>query len=213
MPTHGGKYRQRRFSLRPNDPAGTLDDQHRFEALVLPHLDAAYNLARWLARDEGDADDIVQDAYLRAFRYIGNLKGEDAKPWLLGIVRNSFRSHAARRRRDMALPLPEDRYADEAEPPPRGAPPADPGDDPELKLIKSEQEMKLGHLVGSLPIEFREVIVLREFEDLSYKAIAEIVGVPLGTVMSRLARARKLLRDRWLAQVESAEGELLHGLR
>jgi RNA polymerase sigma-70 factor (ECF subfamily) len=186
------------------------EKSRRFEALMLPHLDAAYNLARWLVRDELDAEDIVQDAYLRAFRFFDGFRGEEAKPWLLAVVRNSYRNFAARKRRNSAVPLPEETNADEYGD--RGGPVRLPADDcdPESQLIQSDHASTLDRLVKALPVEFREVLILREFEDMSYKAIAEIIDAPIGTVMSRLARARALLRDRWMAQVE---GGAQHDMR
>ncbi len=177
---------------------------------MLPHLDAAYNLARWLVRDDLDAEDIVQDAYLRAFRFFDGFRGEEAKPWLLAVVRNSYRNFTARKRRNSAVPLPDESNVDELDE--RGGSVRLPADDrdPESQLIRSDHALTLDRIVQSLPVEFREVIILREFEDMSYKAIAELIDAPIGTVMSRLARARALLRDRWMTQVE---GETGHDMR
>lgn len=164
--------------------------RRRFEQLVLPHLDAAYNLARWLNRAE--ADDVVQDAMLRAFRAFDGWRGSDAKPWLLAIVRNCHYTAAGQRQRRRAVPLPE---AGEAELVETGA-------DPECKAIEMDRARKLNAAIAELPDEFREALILRESEDLSYREIAEVMGVPIGTVMSRLARARALLREKWLARAE-----------
>jgi RNA polymerase sigma-70 factor (ECF subfamily) len=166
------------------------DRRRRFEAQALPHMDAAYNLARWLSRSPADADDIVQDAMLRAFRGFDGFRGGDARAWLLTIVRNCWRSagSATSRRGHTAL---DDGLADAA-----------PG--PEETAVQSGQQRRLDALVGRLPEDFREVLVLRELEDMSYREIAEVTGAPIGTVMSRLARARILLRD--YAQENVKEG-------
>jgi RNA polymerase sigma-70 factor (ECF subfamily) len=151
----------------------------RFEQIVLPHLDAAYNLARWLTRNDHDAEDVLQDAMLRAYRFFGGLRGE-ARPWLLAIVRNACWSWLeANRPADLAV-------VDEPE--------ADtPG--PEAILSRELDRRAVNEAIAALPVPFREALVLRELEDLSYKEIARIAGVPIGTVMSRLARARRLLAE------------------
>ena len=158
------------------------DRRRRFEAQALPHLDAAYNLARWLSRSPADADDIVQDAMLRAFRAFDGFRGGDAKAWLLAIVRNCWRSAgaAAKRRGHTALE-DENLVAEEG--------------NPEEAAIQEGARRRLDLLIARLPAEFREVLILREMEDMSYREIAEITGAPIGTVMSRLARARTSLRE------------------
>ncbi len=156
----------------------------RFDELVLPHLDAAYNLARWLTRDDQDAEDVVQEACLRALTYFDGFRGSDARPWLLRIVRNTCYSWL-RKRSDLAsAEFDEDleRFAA-------------PTETPETFALKSSDREMIGRALESLPSEYREVIVLREFEELGYKEIAEIAGIPVGTVMSRLARARQRLRN------------------
>lgn len=168
------------------------DKSRRFEAQALPHLDAAYNLARWLARPPLDADDIMQDAMLRAYRAFNSLRGEDVKPWLLAIVRNCFLSAVRQtKRRDDAL-LPEDNEIVLAD---QSLIASDP--DPEAAAIQTDAHREFNSLLASLPADFRDVLVLREMEDLSYSEIAQIVGVPIGTVMSRLARGRALLKENW----------------
>jgi RNA polymerase sigma factor (sigma-70 family) len=164
--------------------------RRRFEAQALPHLDAAYNLARWLSRSPVDAEDIVQEAMLRAFRAFDGFRGGDAKPWLLAIVRNCWRSAGAdeRRRKHTALPGEDDAAL------------ASEGADPETTAMQASQSRKLDAAIALLPNEFREVLILREMEDLSYREIAEVTGAPIGTVMSRLARARGLLKQRCLAE-------------
>lgn len=154
-----------------------------FEETVMAHLDAAYNLARWLTRDERDAEDVVQEACLRAFRFHATFHGGNARAWLLAIVRNTYYTwHAKKRAQGEQV-----EYSDElaaAEP--------DGSDSGVDKLLEQDDARELVHrALARLPPEFREVLVLRELEDLSYREIAEIAQVPLGTVMSRLARARK----------------------
>ncbi len=159
------------------------DRRRRFEQTVLPHLDAAVNLARWLTRSTPEAEDVVQEAMLRAFRSFETFRGGEAKPWLLAIVRNCHLTAMGRKRATTALS--EDQ------------PGTDP--DPETVAAQADQARKLAGAVAALPPEFREALVLREMEDLSYREIATVTGVPIGTVMSRLARARALLRERGLA--------------
>jgi RNA polymerase sigma factor (sigma-70 family) len=150
----------------------------RFEALAMPHLDAAYNLARWLSRDEHDARDIVQDAFLRAFVSFANLRGEDARPWLLAIVRNTCFTWLGRNRTGGAASGPDEERADETQP------------GPEERAVQAQERRRVNAALRALPPDLREVLVLREFEDLSYREIAQVIDVPIGTVMSRLARAR-----------------------
>jgi RNA polymerase sigma-70 factor (ECF subfamily) len=171
-----------------------LRKDRRFEEAVLPHLDAAYNLARWLMRNEADAEDAVQDACLRAFRFIGGLRGEDGRGWLLKIVRNSCYSRLERnRRREGETEFDDELHSSDAEP-----------SDPEALLANIRDSAALRRTIEELPPEFREVIVMRELEGLSYKAIAEIIEAPIGTVMSRLARARARMQ-RSLATTLPAE--------
>jgi RNA polymerase sigma factor (sigma-70 family) len=157
----------------------------RFEALVLPHLDDAYTLARYLLRDEHDAQDAVQDAALRAFRYFDGYRDGDPRAWFLAIVRNCCRTTQRRQRDDrVTVSLsPED------------APSlADSLETDALAIERSEREA-IRRAVATLPVEFREVVVLRELEGLTYAQIGTVVGVPIGTVMSRLSRARKRLAE------------------
>jgi len=156
-----------------------------FEESVLPHLDAAYNLARWLTRDDRDAEDVVQEAYLRAFKHYGSFKGGDARPWLLAIVRNTYYSWIKHNR----LADAEVEFDDET------CTHVSVEDDPEMQLLRKTDKQMLRRALRRLPTEFLEVIVLREFEELSYKQIAEVVHIPVGTVMSRLARARKRIEQ------------------
>jgi RNA polymerase sigma-70 factor (ECF subfamily) len=173
-------------------------DRARFEAEVLPYLDAAYRLARWLTNSPSDADDVVQDAVLRAYRGFASLRGTDAKAWLLSIVRNCHWT-AARRRRGY-VPLPDDGHELEGM-----IPVAD--ETPESEAMQAEAGRTLDELIAGLRPEYREVLALREVEDMSYREIADVTGLPIGTVMSRLARARAALKAHWLdkAQGESRE--------
>jgi RNA polymerase sigma factor (sigma-70 family) len=166
------------------------DRRRRFEAQALPHLDAAYSLARWLSRSASDADDIVQDAFLRAYRSFDRLRGADVKPWLLAIVRNCCWTAASRRSR-WVVGLPADGWDDVA-----GGSPAS-AEDPLQEAIRAEDARSLDAAIAALPAGFREVLILREVENLSYREIATVTGAPIGTVMSRLARARVALKNRW----------------
>ena len=164
-----------------------------FEGVVLPHLDAAYNLARWLTRNPHDAEDVAQQAMLRAFRFYGGFRGGDPRAWLLAIVRNTFRTWLEQKHRggvsveyddaSASLELSET-HGDEVM---HGA-------DPEKLLARAADQQLVEAALLKLPVEFREILVLRELEELSYKEIAQVIDAPLGTVMSRLARARAHLR-------------------
>ena len=157
----------------------------RFETLVLPHLDAAYNLARWLTRDSHDADDVVQDACVRALKYLGSVHGDDAKPWFLTIVRHAFYDWLARNR--PAEVVYDDGASVEAAVDHAAR-------SPEQIALRNDQTRALADAMAALPLQFREVLVLRELEDMSYKEIARVADIPIGTVMSRLARARAMLQ-------------------
>jgi RNA polymerase sigma-70 factor (ECF subfamily) len=172
------------------------DAARRFRDTVLPCLDDAYMLARYLTRNATDADDLVQEAYARALRYFDGFGGGDPRPWLLAILRNCFYASLRARRAQLgeALPDPDDAAA-EPETDPWGQAP----EDPEATLIRIDEASAVRALVETLPEPFREVLVLREMNDLSYQQIAEVIEVPIGTVMSRLARARLLIKRGWLA--------------
>ena len=159
----------------------------RFDAEVLPHLDAAYRFARWLSRSPGDADDVLQEAMLRAFRGIDGLRGSDVKSWLLTIVRNCHLTTVTQQTRRSFVPLPEEHDERDGHAMISTAP------DPESAAILKDDERTLDRLMSALPEEHREVLVLREIEDLGYREIAAVTNVPIGTVMSRLARARQRL--------------------
>jgi RNA polymerase sigma factor (sigma-70 family) len=175
------------------------DKRRRFEALMLPHLDAALGLARWLSRSNADAEDIAQEAFLRAFRLFDGFRGERAKPWLLTIVRNCYRNHTSKLRSDRVISLEDTTAQGGDTEAPALEPMAPEGDDPENAAIRSTESAELNAAIARLPLDYREVLVLREIEDLSYREIAEITAVPIGTVMSRLSRAREALRSMWLA--------------
>ena len=162
-----------------------MSDPTRFDALVLPHLDAAYNLARWLTRDTHDAEDVVQDACIRALKYIGSLEGGDARGWFLKIVRNAFYDWLGRNR-------PAEVVNDENEAVDAAVDPV--AISPEQAAMRKAELRMLADAVEALPLQYREVLILRELEELSYKEIARIADIPVGTVMSRLARARGLLQ-------------------
>jgi RNA polymerase sigma-70 factor (ECF subfamily) len=155
-----------------------------FEETVLPHLDAAFNYARWLTRNDADAEDVVQDACVRAMRFFSSLRDDDARAWLFTIVRNAWYSRVSRKANvaeGTRLNDGQDQRPDNAL-------------DPEERLLQQHTVGLVRAALEQLPVDFREVIVLREIEGLSYREIAEIAGVPIGTVMSRLARARERLQ-------------------
>ena len=162
-----------------------MSDPTRFDALVLPHLDAAYNLARWLTRDTHDAEDVVQDACIRALKYIGSLEGGDARGWFLKIVRNAFYDWLGRNR-------PAEVVNDENEAVDAAVDPV--AISPEQAAMRKAELRMLADALEELPLQYREVLILRELEELSYKEIARVADIPVGTVMSRLARARGLLQ-------------------
>src|SRR5262245_25861374 len=155
-----------------------------FEETVLPHIDAAFNYARWLTRNDVEAEDVVQDACVRAMRFYSSLRDEDGRAWLFTIVRNTWYSRVARRAH-IAATTPLNDAQDQR---------PDNGLDPEERLLQQHTVALVRAALDELPVDFREVIVLREIEGLSYKEIAAVVGVPIGTVMSRLARAREQLQ-------------------
>ncbi|MDP8982599.1 MAG: sigma-70 family RNA polymerase sigma factor [Acidobacteriota bacterium] len=156
----------------------------RFEQQVSPHLKSAYNLAKWLMRSHEDAEDVVQEAFLRAFSAFDTFRGEDAKPWLLAIARNTCMTWLKRNRNTGATLAFEEAMEDPAE---------RPADPEEILLISCDRE-QVRQALEQLPADFREVVILREMEGLSYKEISATLGVPVGTVMSRLSRGRDWLR-------------------
>ena len=161
--------------------------RRRFEEAVVPHLDAAFNYARWLTRSDADAEDVVQEACVRALRFLSSLRDGDARPWLFAIVRNTWHTHVGRRGATTPLDGSGEQRPDEAP-------------DPEQRLLQQNDVTRVRAALERLPAEFREVILLRDIEGLSYKEIADAIQVPLGTVMSRLSRGR----DRLAALLRSA---------
>jgi len=171
---------------------------HDFEQVVMPHLDAAYNLAYWMTRSRADAQDVVQDACLRAFKYFDTFAGDNPSAWLLSIVRRACYTWMKRNRRpEESVGLEDDAAAAESEDPALLMGSHGLARDPEALLVEARQGERLHQLIAALPLEYREIIVLRELEELAYREIAEVVGIPIGTVMSRLARARALLLRQW----------------
>jgi RNA polymerase sigma-70 factor (ECF subfamily) len=163
-----------------------------FERRVVPHLDAAFNLARWLTRNDHDAEDVVQEAFLRAFRFFDALRDSDARPWLLAIVRNTGYSWLEKNRPADIVAI-DDATLISADTVTAGH--VSPSEsNPEVILLQSANTKLLNQALEDLPVAFREVLVMRELEDLSYKEIASIAAIPIGTVMSRLSRGREMLR-------------------
>jgi RNA polymerase sigma-70 factor (ECF subfamily) len=201
------------------DERGACDEaerSRRFQQLALPHLDAAYNLARWLSGNAGDADDVVQEAFVRAFRFFDTFRGENARPWLLAIVRRTWYTEWRRRKSSLeVVPIDDDfddtSLFDEA---------CSACTDPQALLLRGEHARIVREALASLPVEYREVLILRELEDMSYRDIALIADLPIGTVMSRLARGRRKLaallaplHDETRERVDTIAKESRHGLQ
>ena len=168
----------------PKRPAAALGMDESYDTVVVPHLDAAYRLARWLMRDEHDAEDVVQEASLRAFRYFRTFVGGDGRAWFLRIVRNTcygWRRHGYQ--------APTDSFDEEQHSSAR------PQSDPETLLLQTDDAALIARALSGLPDHFHQLLVLRELEGLSYRELAEVTGIPIGTVMSRLSRAREALRS------------------
>jgi RNA polymerase sigma-70 factor (ECF subfamily) len=164
----------------------------RFEAIALPHFGAAYNLARWLVRDDHDAEDVVQEAYLRAFKFFRGYRGGDSRSWLLAIVRNTCYTWLQQNRSRELSESIEDKLDEVGFSP----------ENPETRLLQTIDAQLVRQALDELPIAFREVLVMREMEELSYKQISTIADLPVGTVMSRLARGRKRLRELLVSHME-----------
>jgi RNA polymerase sigma-70 factor (ECF subfamily) len=179
----------RLIASRAQEPADGLDDSARFRRIVMPHIDEAYRLAQWLTGNRDDAEDVVQDASLRAFRAIREYAGGNARSWLLSIVRNTAYSWL-RKNRSSTIRAVDDLEAAEAE---RVDPAEIEVETPEASLIAKADAEQLRAAIARLPTAFRETLVLRDIEGLDYREIAETTQVPIGTVMSRLARARRRL--------------------
>jgi RNA polymerase sigma-70 factor, ECF subfamily len=170
-----------------------IDQQSRFEQTILPHLDAAYNLARWLTRNDHDAEDVAQDALLRAYKYFGGFRGGSSRSWLLSIVRNTCYNWLEKnRKKELGTVFDEEIHVPENE-----------NENSQNAFLTGVNKEMIMQAIEALPVEFREIVVLRELEDLSYKEIADTAGVPIGTVMSRLARARKQLQKSITQQLQA----------
>jgi RNA polymerase sigma-70 factor, ECF subfamily len=174
-------------STAASAPADSFDD------VVVPHLDAAHRLARWLMRNEHDAEDVVQEASLRALRYFGTFVGGDGRAWFLRIVRNICRDRRGDRLASLTDPFDERRHDG------GGA-----ASDPEALLLQTDDTALVGRAMRNLPDRFHQLLVLREMHGLSYRELADAVGIPIGTVMSRLSRAREALRDAVLSELKSS---------
>jgi RNA polymerase sigma-70 factor (ECF subfamily) len=182
----------------PIDPSG--DDNakaQRFRDAALPHLDDVYTLARYLLRNADDADDAVQECYLRALKHFDSYRGPAMKPWLFAILRNVCRAEFARRAGSPTADI--DTLPDDAEQTPLWH---EAQETPETQMLRQRDASSVQRLVAALAEPFRETFVLREIHNLSYREIADIVAAPVGTVMSRLARARAMLRSAWMAEQE-----------
>jgi RNA polymerase sigma-70 factor (ECF subfamily) len=175
---------------RRTQPPGSAENRspselELFEQVVLPHLNAAYNLARWLMHNDADAQDVVQESYLRAFRFFDGYRGGDGKAWLLAVVRNTCRTWQRRQKRESGV-VPFDEVVHSGD---------GPALDQEQNLLEGERMHALKNCIETLPLDFREVLVMRELEEMSYQQIAEALGLAPGTVMSRLSRARRRLEE------------------
>jgi RNA polymerase sigma-70 factor, ECF subfamily len=179
-----------RSTMASDDDIGERDRARRFRDAALPYLDDVFTLARYLMRNAADAEDAVQECYLRALRHFDSFRGPAMKPWLLAILRNVCNAEFARRASSSGAESPA---LDEAD----AAPWQEPQRSPEAELLRRQDGATIRRLVAELPQPFREIVVLRDINNLSYREIAEAAGVPVGTVMSRLARGRSMLRAAW----------------
>ncbi|HZZ10107.1 MAG TPA: RNA polymerase sigma factor, partial [Paraburkholderia sp.] len=190
----------RSSGARAHEDADTeAQRSRRFQQLALPHLDAAYNLARWLCGNASDADDVVQEAFMRAFRFFDTFRGDSARPWLLAIVRRTWYTEWRRRASSQEIVEFDDTMDDAAF---DGW--STGGGDPQTLLIRSEDAKLVHEALARLPVEYREVLILRELEEMGYREIALVADVPIGTVMSRLARGRRKLA----ALLKPAQGDV-----
>jgi RNA polymerase sigma factor (sigma-70 family) len=179
---------------------GDADKARRFRDAALPHLDGVYTLARYLLRDPSDAEDAVQECYLRALKHFDSYRGPAMKPWLFAILRNVCRAEFARRASSPTDPI--DEVTERAEQTPLWS---EAQETPESEMMRDSEASTIRRLVKALEEPFRETFVLREIHNLSYREIAEVAEVPVGTVMSRLARARAMLRSAWMAEQEQSK--------
>lgn len=174
----------------------------RFEAVVLPSLPAAYNLARWITHNAADAEDVVQEACLRAFKFFDGYRGGDARAWLLQIVRNTAHTWLTNARSSERLTMTDEQLESSTAFDARWTLGNDKSSDPAESALDEAAARQLRAAIAQLPVDYREVLILREFEDLPYRTIAEVTSIPIGTVMSRLSRARDLLAASMLAMGE-----------
>jgi RNA polymerase sigma-70 factor (ECF subfamily) len=185
-----------------NDGVADEEKMRRFRDAALPHLDDVYTVARYLMRNTSDAEDAVQECYLRALRHFDSYRGPAMKPWLLAILRNVCNAEFAHRsREEVPTDYVDDEMANDEMPMWQ-----EPQASPEKTMLRQQDSATIRRLVAELPEPFREAIVLREINDLSYQEIAQVARVPVGTVMSRLARARAMLRSAWNAAEDTASG-------
>lgn len=192
----------RNFARRRwTEPAEAASDEFRKQ--VLPHLDAAYNLARFFTRDASLSEDVVQDAVIRAYRGFSGFRGDSPKAWLLAIVRNCCRTAVSAPKSMAGLTVHESGFSDEESADVRNA--RDPNPDPEQHAIQKDEIERVRTAIEAIPEPFREAVILRDMEDLSYAEIAEVTGAPIGTVMSRLARGRAILATELLPTRDSAD--------
>ena len=168
------------------------DKLARFEHSIMPHMNAAYNLARWLTSNDADAQDVVQESYLRAFKYFGGFGSRDSRGWLLRIVRNAFYDWLKKNRGEETIESFDEELHDAT----------DETSGPDALLLQKADHEQLHKAIASLPVEFREILVLRELEGFSYNEISQLSNIPLGTVMSRLARARARLRTQLIDLIQ-----------
>jgi RNA polymerase sigma factor (sigma-70 family) len=172
-----------------------------FELTMWPHMRAAYNLARWLLRNDQDAQDVVQESFMKAYKAQESFRGSEARTWMLSIVRNTAIDFRRRYKSGTEVALED-----------QGPEPEDDSPDPERALLAQSRRDQVRQAISRLPAEFREVIVLREIEGLSYKEIASVLDIPMGTVMSRLSRARNLLLMELGGTKPDGAGEVQHDL-
>src|SRR3954447_10911627 len=189
-----------RPSMLIGGSAKDIEKAQRFRDAALPHLDDVYTLARYLLRDPNDAEDAVQECFLRALKHFDSYHGPAMKPWLFAILRNICRAEFARRTATSVSPVADVAEDEQATPLWHESEPT-----PEDQLLHRRDSSSVQRLVAALAEPFRETFVLREIQNLSYREIAEVVGAPVGTVMSRLARARSMLRAAWMAEEEQPQ--------
>ncbi|MGB6395470.1 MAG: sigma-70 family RNA polymerase sigma factor [Bradyrhizobium sp.] len=186
--------------LMQSRPPGADATLAKFKQNVVPQLDAAYNFARFLSRDADAAQDIVQEAFLRAYRSFAGYRGGDARAWIFAIVRNCYQSWLMDRRRKARLEVDYHGEGDSEEL--ISTIPSD-EDTPEAMLVRKAEAKTVRLILNTMPRAFREILVLREIEELSYQQISEVTALPIGTVMSRLARARRAFGDAWRREIDN----------